>query len=66
MSLENPSGLYLHKRDLKLVRVSGVPKGPEGDEWLKITDDPNMTLVAARKLAQEQGLTTEPEKIAWQ
>lgn len=64
--MENPSGLYLHKRDLKLVRISGLPKGPEGDEWAKITEDPNMTLLAARKLAQEQGLTNEPEKIVWQ
>ena len=40
--------------------------GPDGDQWIKITDDPNMTLVAARKVAQEQGLTNEPEKIVWQ
>lgn len=64
--MENPSGLYLHKQDLKLCRISGVPKGPQGDAWVKITDDPNMTLVAARKLAQEQGLTDSPDKIVWQ
>ncbi|HEX2172147.1 MAG TPA: hypothetical protein VHL09_06845 [Dehalococcoidia bacterium] len=64
--MNNPSGLYLHKQELKLVRVSGVPKGPEGDQWVKITDDPNTTLVAARRLAGEQGLTSEPDKIAWQ
>lgn len=64
--MPNPSGLYLHSQDLKLCRVSGVPKGPEGPDWVKITDDPNLTLVAARKLAQAQGLTDEPEKIVWQ
>ena len=64
--MENPSGLYLHRQDLKLIRISGLPKGPDGDQWIKITDDPNMTLVAARKVAQEQGLTNEPEKIVWQ
>lgn len=64
--MQNPAGLYLHKQDLKLVRISGVPKGPEGDLWVRITEDPNTTLVAARKLAQEQGLTQEPDKIVWQ
>jgi hypothetical protein len=64
--LQNPAGLYLHKQDLKLVRISGVPKGPEGDQWVRITEDPNTTLVAARKLAQEQGLTNDPDKIVWQ
>lgn len=64
--MENPSGLYLHTKDLKLCRISGVPKGPEGEDWVKITDDPNMTLLAARKLAQEQGLTSEPDRIVWQ
>jgi hypothetical protein len=62
----NPSGLYLNKQDLTLLRISGLPKGPEGDQWIKITSDPNMTLVAARKLAQEQGLTNNPDSINWQ
>lgn len=64
--MPNPAGLYLHKQDLKLVRISGVPTGPEGDQWVRITEDPNATLVAARKLAHEQGLTNEPDKIVWQ
>lgn len=64
--MANPSGLYLHKQDLKLVRISGLPKGPEGDQWQKLTDDPNMTLVAARQVARDLGLTDRPEQITWQ
>ena len=58
-------GIYLHLKDLKIVRINSPYWIPSGPEWVKMTPDVNSTLLKVRDMAKEKKLVSEPDKITW-
>ena len=58
-------GVYLQPAEGKLLRITSPYWIPEAPEWVMISNDPNVTLVAARDIIGEKGLMGEPEKAYW-
>ena len=58
-------GVYLQPKKGELLRITSPYWIPEMPEWVMITDDPNVTLIAAREIIGEQGLMEEPTKAFW-
>jgi len=48
------------------VRRIGIGvRPPEGNDWVKVTDDPNTGILAVREQAKEKKLGAKPDDIAW-
>ena len=58
-------GVYLQPREGKLVRITSPYWIPESPEWVMIASDPNVTLLAARRIIGERGLMEDPQKASW-
>ena len=58
-------GIYLNKRDGKLLRITSPYYIPEGADWTVVTRDPNAPLVSVREIIKKKKLLKEPEKAAW-
>ncbi|MBM2826337.1 MAG: hypothetical protein HW403_401 [Dehalococcoidia bacterium] len=58
-------GIYLNKSTKKSRRIGIGTIPPEGQEWVQLSDDPNLTLVSIRELAQKQGVASNAEEIIW-
>ena len=66
MGKSGPNGLHLNTDDGTVVRVnSPYPIIPDEGNWVHVTDDPNMTIVAVRQLAKEKNLYSKPDEIRW-
>ena len=58
-------GIYLNKGNKRVRRIGIGAIPPEGQEWVQLSDDPNLTLVSIREMAQKQGLASNTEEIVW-
>ena len=58
-------GVYLEPREGKLVRITSPYWIPEPPTWLMISNDPNVTLLAARAIIGERGLMEDPNQATW-
>ncbi len=58
-------GVYLQPRDGKLLRITSPYWIPDTPEWVMITNDPNVTLLAAREIIGERGLMEDVEGAFW-
>lgn len=60
------AGIYLNTQANVVRRVGVGVNAPTSAEWVKITDDPNLGLLAIRETAQTQGLGSDPAAIQWE
>lgn len=58
-------GIYLNKNESVVVRINSPYWIPEGEEWVYLTPEVNMTLLKIRELAGEQKLVGAPDEIVW-
>ena len=58
-------GIYLNKKDGKLLRITSPYYIPKGADWTMVSSDPNETLVSLREIIKKKKLLKEPEKAAW-
>lgn len=58
-------GTYLHRFSLQAVRIQHSSDAPQGEAWVKVSEDADLDLETLRQLAGEQDLTEQPERIAW-
>ena len=58
-------GVYLQPQEGKLVRITSPYWIPETPEWVMITNEPNVTLLAAREIIGERGLMEDPQRALW-
>ena len=58
-------GIYLNTESNKVKRIGIGVHPPEGSEWVKVTDDPNATILAIREEAKEKSLSPKAEEIQW-
>ncbi len=60
------AGVYLN-RQTSAVRRGGIGiTPPSGDEWVRLSDDPNAGLLALRDLARQQNLAPNADAIQWE
>ena len=60
------AGIYLNTQANVVRRVGAGVNAPASSEWVKVTDDPNMGLLAIRQVAQTQGIGQDPAAIKWE
>ena len=48
-----------------VVRITSPYWLPEEPEWVRVTEDPNTTLVKIREIVAERSLAERPKSIAW-
>ena len=58
-------GIYLNKKESRVVRINSPYWIPEGDEWVYLTPEVNMTLLKIRELAGAERLVSAPDEIVW-
>lgn len=58
-------GIYLNTKELKVARINSPYWIPSGPDWVFLTPEVNMTLLAIRQLAKEQKLVSDPDKLVW-
>ena len=58
-------GIYLNIKELKVARINSPYWIPSGPDWVFLTPEVNMTLLAIRQLAKEQKLVRDPDKLVW-
>ena len=58
-------GVYLQTREGRLVRITSPYWIPDAPKWVMVTNDPNVTLLAARKIIGERGLMEDPQRTLW-
>jgi len=58
-------GIYLNTESNKVKRIGIGVRPPEGSGWVKVTDDPNATILAIREEAKEKSLSPKAEEIQW-
>ena len=63
--MQEKFGIYLNKKELKLLRISSPYWIPSGEDWLLVTPDFNATMVAIREMAREKNLAGDPDRLEW-
>jgi len=61
------TGIYFNK-DLNEVRSVGLGQDEEplaDSDWVRVSDDPRLGLLAIRRLLSEQGLVADPRGVDW-
>ncbi len=58
-------GIYLQAQEGRIVRVTSPYWIPEEPDWVMVTKDPNVTLVAAREIIKSKGLMNDPSQVVW-
>ena len=58
-------GIYLNRKDLRMVRINSPYWIPSGPDWVMVTPEVNATLLQVRELARDKKLVAEPDKITW-
>lgn len=58
-------GIYLNPAEGRAVRITSPYWWPEPPQWVFLTGEVNATLRRIRELAQEQGLSANPDTIGW-
>ena len=59
-------GIYLHRREGKVVRVNSPYWTPSEKDWVYLTPEVNMTLLKVREMVREKELFSEPDKVQWE
>lgn len=62
---QSKNGIYLNKKELKVLRCNSPYYYPSGPDWVYLTPEVNMTLLKIRELAKEKKLVSAPDKIVW-
>lgn len=60
------AGIYLNTTTNTVRRVGVGVNAPAEPEWVKVSDDPNLGLLAIREVAGERRLSPQPGAIAWE
>lgn len=58
-------GIYFNKTDSTVVRITSPYWIPEEPDWVLVSNDPNLTLLAVRDLIAENNLGGSSESIQW-
>lgn len=58
-------GIYYHAAQNQVVRINSPYWFPPEPEWTKLTDAVNSTLLDLRQMVREQGLSPDPDAVAW-
>ena len=58
-------GIYLQAQEGRIVRVTSPYWIPEEPDWVMVTKDPNVTLVAAREIIKSKSLMNDPSQVVW-
>jgi len=58
-------GIYLNKASNKVKRIGIGVHPPEGADWVKVTDDPNATIISIRETVKEKSLSAKADEVAW-
>lgn len=58
-------GIYVHKKDGKVVRITSPYWFPEAPDWVMVTPEVNATILKIRELVAEKKLYRKPEEVAW-
>ena len=58
-------GIYLNTQSNLVKRIGIGVHPPEGPEWVKVSDDPNATIVAVREEAKAKNLSQKAGEIQW-
>ncbi|MCX6023057.1 MAG: hypothetical protein NTZ05_15275 [Chloroflexi bacterium] len=60
------AGVYLNRQANVARRVGIGITPPSGDEWVRLSDDPNAGLLALREAARQQNLSGNADAIQWE
>jgi hypothetical protein len=60
------AGVYLNTTNNTVRRVGVGVNAPGEPEWVKVSDDPNLGLLAIREVAGERRLSPAATAIAWE
>lgn len=63
--MQEKFGIYLNKKELKVLRISSPYWIPSGEDWVLVTPDFNATMVAIREMAREKNLVGDPDRLEW-
>lgn len=63
--MQEKFGIYLNKKELKVLRISSPYWIPSGGDWVLITPDGGTTMVAIREIARQKNLVSDPDKLEW-
>ena len=55
-------GIYLNKKESRVVRINSPYWIPEGEEWVYLTPEVNMTLLKIRELAGAEKTGQRPRR----
>ena len=58
-------GIYLNAEENQVVRINSPYWIPEEPDWVFLTPEVNATLLDIRKLAEEQGKSSDSQAIVW-
>lgn len=62
---QSKNGIYLDKKELKVLRCNSPYYYPSGPDWVYLTPEVNATLLKIRELAKEKKLVSTPDAIVW-
>jgi len=60
------AGIYLNTATNTVRRVGVGVNAPGEAGWVKVSDDPNLGLLAIREVAAERSLSAAAASIAWE
>ncbi len=63
---ERKEGIYINTGTQKVKRIGIGTIPPNGSEWVQLSDDPNLTLVTIRELAQQKSIATSSQQVVWE
>ncbi len=58
-------GIYLNRKERKVLRVNSPYWFPPAPEWVLVTPEVNATLLQVRQMAGEKKMVDKPEEIVW-
>lgn len=64
MSRENRIGVYFNRAANEVMNVTDA-SGHPGPQWLHVSDETRLGLLAIRKLLAERGLARDPAAVYW-
>lgn len=64
MSKESWSGVYFNRVANEVMSVTDTARQP-GPQWLHVSDETRLGLLAIRKLLAERGLAPDPTAVYW-
>ena len=65
MQYTSKFGIYVNSKGGEVVRINSPYWLPEEPDWVFLTPEVNSTLLQIRDLAREQGISDDPDNLAW-